>query len=560
MSWKWHVFGQSPHLAPGLEHIALQLIPMNETKVIIYLRLLKDYALVLGIVTATVTALSGCASTPLFDVERTPSWSTQDGGNTFLGKLVSQVAPADSTLSGFRVLDRGQSALQARLSLSEMAERSIDAQYFIWNDDASGQILATSLIRAAKRGVRIRLLIDDFYLDGRDDRIALMNAHPLIEIRVFNPVRQRATDFGRALGFLANFGQLNHRMHNKLYLVDGSVGIAGGRNVGDEYFGADDEFNMRDRGVLAAGPVVQALAASFDHYWNSQWTVPFEAVTYVQPSATEMKNAMDVAKAFAQSLKGFPYRIEFNKETARTPIADVLRSLVWAQAEVFYDSLGSAGETETPDFTRVARSLQNVLKATREELLIQSPYLILRDAAIEAIRRATAEGVRVSIMTNSMASTDMVSAQAWYGNRRPQILASGARVFELRPDAEMRGDYSRRSEQGVVPLALHAKSIVADRKILYIGTFNLDQRSALINSEIALIIHSEKLANQVAESFFRDVLPANSWEAVLSPHGRVNWIEENESGRVSHDSAPLVSPGRQLEAALMSILPIESQL
>ena len=170
MSWKWHVFGQSPHLAPGLGHIALELIPMNETKVIIYLRLLKDYALVLGILIATVTALSGCASTPLFDVERTTSWSTQDGGNTFLGKLVSQAAPADSSLSGFRVLDQGQSALQARLSLSEMAERSIDAQYFIWNDDASGQILATSLIRAAKRGVRIRLLIDDFYLDGRDDR------------------------------------------------------------------------------------------------------------------------------------------------------------------------------------------------------------------------------------------------------------------------------------------------------------------------------------------------------------------------------------------------------
>ncbi len=520
----------------------------------------KFDALVLALLIATVVALSGCASTPLFDVDRTPSWSTTDGGNTFLGKLVSKAAPADSSLSGFRVLDRGQSALQARLSLSEAAELTIDAQYFIWNDDASGQILATSLIRAAKRGVRIRLLIDDFYLDGRDDRIALMNAHPLIEIRVFNPSRQRATSFGRALGFLANFSRLNHRMHNKLYLVDGSVGIAGGRNVGDEYFGADDEFNMRDRGVLAAGPVVTALAASFDHYWNSQWAVPFAAVTDSQPSASEAEHAMDAAADFAKSLEDFPYRVEFNKEMVRAPITDLLGSLVWARAEVFYDSLGGGNNSAAPDFTTVARSLRHVLKGTREELLIQSPYLILRDVGIEAISRATAKGVRVSIMTNSMASTDMVSAQAWYANRRPQILSSGARVFELRPDAEMRSDYSRRSNEGVVPLALHAKSIVADRKLLYIGTFNLDQRSASINSEIALVIHSEILASQVAESFFRDVLPANSWEAVLSLHGRVNWIEERKSGRIIHDAAPLVSPGRQVEAALMSILPIESQL
>jgi len=503
--------------------------------------------------------LAGCATAPEFE-QRPGSVAFSDPGSTSLGKRLAPVASEHPGLSGFRLLDAPQADMQARVTLAALAERSIDAQYFIWQDDAAGTLLAGALVAAADRGVRVRILVDDFYLGGRDARLAAFDRHPNLEIRVFNPVVARRTALTRGLGLAVRFRRLNHRMHNKQFLVDGSFGVVGGRNVADEYFGLHREFNLRDRDVLAAGPVVAELGASFDEYWNGSWAIPFEALTPARPKPKDVDRVLSSVRS-SVAADDLAYPIRSSAADLEEVLETSLAELVWARSEVHWDR--PEAPPEGPDasgFTRVRDVLLSFMAEARQELLLETPYLAWREPTLEALGEATRAGVEVRIVTNSLASTDMVPAQAVYADQRSELLAGGARIFELRPDAAIAPRYSPPDREPDAVLGLHAKSIVRDRQAVYVGSYNLDPRSAELNSEIALIVHSPELAGQIADTIERDTRPENSWEVVLDESGEPTWLEPQKGEVLHHRKPPRTSWTRRFEAGLISILPIDSQI
>jgi putative cardiolipin synthase len=510
----------------------------------------------------SVVLLQACASIPE-EHFREASSTFAAPATTRLGASVAPAAAAHPGTSGFHLLDSGREGLQTRVALAGLAEHSIDAQYFIWNRDTAGKILGAALIDAANRGVRVRVLVDDFYIGGRDERIAALNRHENIHIRVFNPVATRRSGLTRAIGFISNFARLNHRMHNKLFLVDGAMGVAGGRNVGDEYYGLHDKFNMRDRDVLAAGPVVAALGDSFDKFWNSGWSIPFAVVSQTKPTQQDQDEVVASVQQIREQLTSLPYRLEFTDAAVHAAIEKLVPRLIWATAQVHFDDPeqpNDGDEGNESGFANVRNALTSLLATARQRIMIQTPYLVPKSAGVAKLGELVDKGVAVTISTNSLASTDVVPAQAIYSNHRPGMLAGGARIFELRPDAGIRVRYGSPKHFPEATLGLHAKTIVVDDKALYVGTYNLDQRSAVLNTEIALVIYSAELAKAVARDIERDISPENSWEVVPGNDGEMVWLEQDGEFTVRHNAPPQADLGRRAGASFLALLPLDSQL
>ena len=500
--------------------------------------------------------IQGCAQLPPQNASPL-SYAFDRPEETRLGHQVQPYLQNQSGDSGFYIQDTGRQAFLQRAALIEAAEQSIDAQYYIWNSDVSGTYLARRLLVAADRGVRVRLLLDDVNLDGRDTMFAALDQHPNIEIAIYNPFAVRS-GIGKWLSFITDFQRLNQRMHNKTFVVDGALGIMGGRNIGDEYFDLHPQVNFRDRDVLIAGPIVADLSANFDAFWNSASSYP---ISQLEPDAAEgqgLNAQLDQIRATASDTTGLTRVPPQNATSAFEYMAQTLAVLTWAEGRLVFDSPVVKSQAATDRPQRSAQALNKLVEQADKEILVESAYLILGDDQLDILRKTRARGVRVSALTNSLASNDLTTNHAGYARRRGAMLANGAELYELRPDAaacsswiEMPGFCSN----GAV--GLHAKSAVFDRKILYIGSFNINLRSIYLNSETVLVIHSPQLAEQLAQDIEAAMVPENSWRVTREGDGQLLWSAD-EGQSWTHE--PATGFWRRFKSGLFSLLPMEKYL
>ncbi len=508
---------------------------------------LRAVALCLGL---TGLLFAGCASVPK-DYPRTASNAFQDHARTALGRYVDKAAARHPGESGFAIVRRGKIAFTARAAFTELAEKTLDMQYYIWEPDATGRLLAERLVRAADRGVRVRVLLDDMTFKGRDPVLAALDAHPNIEIRMVNPFAHRDA---RGLEFLTNFQRLNHRMHNKTLVMDNALAIVGGRNVGDHYFEVHTNANFRDLDVAAGGPVVREISSVFDRFWNGHWSVPIGALVDRPATQADLQQARTTLRERIAA-DNYPYPIDQDIAELKTMLKHEIDKFVWAPGHIVWADpaeIAAIGRT-----TRMPELLYRRVGRLDTELLIESPYFVPRDRAIERLKELHDQGVRVRVLTNSLASNDVLAAHGGYADRRKQVLRSGVELYELRADA---GVIKKRIVFFGATAALHAKVLVFDRKDVFIGSLNLDPRSSDINTEAGLYVESPELAAQVIAWMDEGVLPENSYRVLLDEDGTLSWVTKDDGKELVYRHDPESTAWQRFTSGFIGLLPIEGQL
>jgi putative cardiolipin synthase len=507
-------------------------------------------------------AIAGCAVQPFpfEDVPRAPSFAEIEPGATSLGREAAALALGRERESGFLVLDRGEEALLWRGALAERAERTIDAQYYIWSEDNVGTIAAERLLRAAERGVRVRVLVDDLPISTDPRFLAMLDAHARVEIRVYNPGGYvgRAS-VSKALAFLGEFQRMNRRMHNKALIVDGAVAVIGGRNVADEYYDMHREYNFRDRDVLAVGPVVAQAAQAFDRYWNSVWAVPVEALLEWRAGDAEREAYYAQLHAYADDPAHFPERFHEALAQTRQRLGDPRDALAWGEARLVYDVPGKNDDPASMNaYGEMGRQLTELVSGARAEVLAETPYLAMMPGTLALASELRSRGVRVRILTNSLASTDAAFAFSRYVGQRGELLALGLELHEWMPHPADYPEIVPRLHRMAKParLGLHAKSMVIDRSVAFIGSFNMDPRSTHLNTEMGVLVRSPDLAARLAASIERDMEPRNSWKVALGPGGTIEWTGERDGRSVTTDGEPDATASALMMLFLLSLLPI----
>jgi putative cardiolipin synthase len=497
--------------------------------------------------------LTGRTTDPRPDYPRTPSTAFEDPASTRLGQFFGLAADQHPGLSGFSLLSQGREAFIARLALTDLVERGLDMQYYVWDGDTTGRIIVEHVMKAADRGVRVRLLVDDPFYKDSDSVKAGLDAHPNVEIRLFNPLTNRRWSI---LDFIFDFGRVNRRMHNKLMVADNAAAIVGGRNIGDIYYGVNTFANYRDLDVLAAGPVVRDLSGVFDRYWNSPSTVPIAAIVDRAHDAADL-DAIRIRLREAIAAADYPYPIDQELEQLAAQGAELRDNLVWAHGRIVADDPESIAPGKESD--DVIEFIRGRVAQLKEELLVESPYFVLPARAQATVKVLQERNVRVRVLTNSLASNDMLPAHSGYAKTRRRLLENGMELYELRPDTDaFRPGWSILSERSRA--ALHAKAMAFDGEAVFIGSFNLDPRSAVINTEAGLYIESPELAKRLTAYMATGVVPANSYRVLLDPNGEIVWETVRDGKRVRYQDEPETGFRRRFVANLLKLLPIDSQL
>jgi putative cardiolipin synthase len=447
------------------------------------------------------------------------------------------------------LLDKGTDALDWRLLMIDSATESLDLQTFLWTFDTAGSLVLSHVMAAARRGVTVRLLVDDTFLASEDQMLIALEEHPNIEYRVFNPFKRRASGLvTRQLLNLAEFHRLDHRMHNKALIVDDRVAIVGGRNIADEYFGLHAHTNFRDMELLVGGPIVQQITDSFDDYWNDEWSFPIEMLSHLSPSYAELDDAATVTEA--QDL----IHAEPTPELLQQRWQALVRNALPGEPTLYVDEPPVGKPQDTPPI-ELANALIEMFDNAEEEILILSAYLIPSPRLEGAVARAVARGVNVRILTNSIRSNNHLAAHSAYRNHINQMLGDGAQLHEVRIDARDRYEY-------MVPpaadktLALHAKALVFDHDKVFIGSANLDPRSLRINTEMGLLVVSEELNAAMRNAVDPNYAEANAWRLQFDADGKVLWISDDTVLR----SQPAASWMQRIEDWFLAHLPIEGKM
>ena len=513
---------------------------------------------------ALVLAFCGCSSLPT-EVARTESKALSNTSDTQLGQGVRQMTARHAGQSGIRALSVANEAFAARVLLARAAERSLDLQYYIWHRDTTGELLWEDVWKAAERGVRVRVLLDDANTGGMDPMLATLDAHPNIELRLFNPFANRRF---RAGDLLRDFTRVNHRMHNKSFTADSQVAIVGGRNIGDEYFGANMEVGFQDLDVMTVGPVVREVSQEFDLFWNSASAYP--AATLLAPAEPD---GLAQLQAAWTANRARPQAHAYAEATRQTRlVSQVTQGQVdfeWTSAHVIHDDPSKA--LEPPDRTdlHMLPQLEQALGRPASELDLVSPYFVPGKEGTAGLTALAKRGVKVRVLTNSLSATDVAPVHAGYAKYRRQLLEAGITLYELKPgaavpppgeDSRPRGLPGSGSTGGGSAASLHAKTFAADRKRLFVGSFNLDPRSARLNTEMGVIIDSPKLASRLS-SQLDNHLPNAAYLVRLTPEGQMEWIERGADGQETrYTTEPGTSGMRRLWVDFLEILPIESLL
>ena len=455
-----------------------------------------------------VVLLGGCAGLPRH-VHKTPSTAFQHPETTTLGQIVAS-DEIGKNLSGIRLLSSGEEALASLITLADHAERTLDIQYYIIHEDDSTRTLLHHVRLAADRGVRVRVLVDDLNTAGEDRRFMHLSSHANVEVRVFNPFTAgRFWTWTRFLASATDIRRINHRMHNKLFVADDALAITGGRNIGDQYFTLDPRSNFVDLDVVAAGPIVPQLSASFDQFWNSKYAIPIASVA----------SSVD---AEANSAPPVEAQLSDNDRWLEQEVTAKKLELIWAPATVLADRPAKiASETSPDEELTIANDITALMGTAKQDLSIISPYFIPGKQGVALIAKLVENGVKVRILTNSLASTDSPLVDIGYARYRVPLLKLGVDLREMRPKLGQK--HSRLHPFRSSNASLHAKALVIDQKIVFIGSLNMDERSAKINSELGLVINSTEIAREVT-SLLDDISTDGSYKLQLDQHDHVEWM------------------------------------
>lgn len=466
--------------------------------------------------------------------------------NPHMDFIDAQIA-ANAGKSGVYVLDTGAEALLARAWLADHATKSIDVQYFIWSTDNIGILAAAALLRAADRGVRVRVIVDDLLIDAPDKSLLALARHPNIDIRIYNPLTSVGVPLPkRLLNLLTDFRGVNQRMHDKTLVVDGKVAITGGRNMAAEYFDYNNKYNFRDRDALLLGGAVKAMQASFERFWNSDLSVKVEELydgwglmqRNVQVNDEEIRRIYRELHEYAKSPENFEPEVRAAVVATPASFSRLAQQMTWGKVEFISDQPGKNAEQARFDGGgQTTSALGRLVHGARERVVIQSPYLVLSDKAMDLFRQLTARGVTVRINTNSLASTDNLAAFGGYRNQRERLLQMGLQIYEYKPAPDVQRKLMQRvavretnaATRRTPIFSLHAKTLVIDSKTVYIGTFNLDPRSENLNTEAGAIIYDEALARAVEASIETDMAPGNSWNARDDPDQHVSFAKRSKA-------------------------------
>jgi putative cardiolipin synthase len=506
-------------------------------------------------VVVLVVLASGCANLPPVD-GRSATTALSNTQDTRLGRALAPAIAANAGLTGIHPLPQPRDAFASRVALAAAADRSIDVQYYIWHGDEVGYLLFEALWTAAERGVRVRMLIDDMNTKGLDRTLAALDAHPNIEVRLYNPFTQRDL---RLLNLVGDFGRLNRRMHNKSFTVDNQISVVGGRNIGNEYFAAGSGVVFADLDVAAVGVVVPEVSKEFDRFWNSPSAYPAAQFT-----GTSAEPASELRALFAEK-RATPDAVEFIEAVRATRVvSEILERRVtfeWTTARVYSDDPAKTLDTTARTDILLFPALVRAIGRPQKSFDLITPYFVPGEEGTAALAALARSGVTVRILTNSLAASEGSTVHAGYAKRREALLAAGVKLYELKPtvagaikDEPAEGKSSVGSSASA---GLHAKTFAVDRAHVFVGSFNFDQRSALLNTEMGLVVDSATLAQRLAETFDTRV-PLIAYEVQLMADGqRLQWIERTSAGELRYDVEPGTGWWARFKVGVMSVLPIE---
>ena len=431
---------------------------------------------------------------------------------------------------------------------------TIDVQYYLIKNDIVGRAFILSLLRAADRGVRVRLLLDDMFTKGYDVGLAALHSHPNFEIRIFNPFRRGSA--GRTLGAVTDFSRINRRMHNKSFTIDNQVTIIGGRNIADEYFGVREDAKFGDLDVMAIGPIVQEVSDMFDTYWNHSNALP--ALAFVK----ELEDPQAALNELRERLEGALDEISDSKyaEAVRVRIDKYVGAgqelFDWAPYRLVVDSPDKGIKKKAKEADSITTPLLESLQSAEKELVIISPYFVPQKRGIEGLTEIQKSGVEVTVITNSLAANNQFTVHGGYAPSRKPLLEAGIKLYEVRPDADVSG--TEFVNASGAKATLHTKSFIVDDEEVFIGSFNFDPRSANINTELGVIIYDSDLALIYAE-LIDEALPSQTYEVFLNEKGKVRWRTDQDGQEIIYDKEPETTWGQRFGAGFARILP-KSQL
>jgi len=525
------------------------------------------------IIFAGIILLSACAQLPT-NYKKEPSYVFSDTGNTTLGKNTLENLKKQPGLSSMYLINEGTDAFFARMALLTTAERSIDVQYYIWHDDLIGKFLFKGIIEAADRGVRVRMLLDDMSLNKNTEAmIYALDQHKNIEVRLYNPFASRSFHLA---DYITDTSRINRRMHNKTFKVDDQVVVLGGRNIGNEYFAADEISNFRDIDVMSIGPIVKDVGKEFDLYWNSLVVYPVKAFGHNKATPVELVQLRIELAEYTESQRDSKYAQDvYNTDIYKEAVSGTQKpnpvKLYHGVGKVIYDDPEKSTGKSDKEVVYLKNLMVPYLEKVNHSFELISPYFVPGDGGTKNLIDLVKKGVKVRVVTNSLSSTDGVLAQSGYSRRRIELLKGGVEIYELKTEIKSKASRSLRLKD-TAKSGLHAKTYIFDRENIFIGSFNFDPRSADINTEVGVVYEVPEMATFVATKVFDDHLINSTYRVELEVRHYTDedgndieslepvWIEVKDGKEIRYILDPETSGWRRFTEDFYSVLPVESQI
>ena len=461
--------------------------------------------------------------------------------------------------SGFYLLSDNTDAFVARFALATIAEKTLDIQYYIMHNDASGRYLAYAILSAADRGVQVRILVDDINLSGRDSNFKMLSQHENIEIRIFNPLSNR--DWFRNIEILINLDRAGRRMHNKAFIADNASAIIGGRNIGDEYFDDRSNLNFVDLDLLTIGPIVNDVTKSFNDYWQSRWATPIEHLSKARVVRKQLMTLRSSLKDKWHQARNTKYFQTLKRAELTQKIINKQLDFIWAEANLFYDRPEKISNDAINKTIHIGPQVMPYFERANKEMLIATPYFVPGRKGVHWLKNKHDQGIDIKILTNSLAATDVIAVHAGYKKYRKQLLASEINLFELKPTARPTLSKTKKLIEGSRHASLHAKYMVLDQKYVFVGSANIDPRSELLNTEIGIMVESKELARQTIELFEKSTSLDNSFHLQLDKtDNTLDWLTNESGNEVHYSDEPKASLLKKFGVFIFGLLPIESLL
>ena len=496
--------------------------------------------------------------------EKHSSYALDEAHNSITDAHILKQLKDHSDESAFNLLENNLQAFISRCKLIKNAQKTLDLQYYYFHGDTSGRLIAQLLIEAANRGVRVRLLLDDIDTIGADEPIRILNAHPDIEIRIFNPFYFRG--LLRYAEFITDLSRVGRRMHNKTMIADNFQAVIGGRNIGDIYFAVDPELLFLDIDLLSIGPIVKKISISFDEYWNSRWAIPVDHL-YTRPDKLYAQSRIKLfLKRRIQDVALADYEGALHASCFSENINQDDFPLVWSDAQLFYDEPAKIAEREFDVVRQLKNDLHEIVNSATQEITIISPYFVPGAQGLAWFKNVVAKGIKINVFTNSLAATDVVAVHAGYTVYRHELLQAGVNLYELKPSAYARERKKFKLLRAGSRASLHAKTMIVDQAKVFIGSPNLDPRSIELNTEIGMLVNDRTLAMQVMKMFEGIAEPRNSYKLEISQDDNSNqnkniiWKSQENGVAKVYRSDPQASLWRKLSVLVFRLLPMEEFL